>query len=64
MLAGAIDEIFTRTDSTGTANFLTDALGSTLALIAYDVFGRDLLICPQSPRTRSRDTGAFLQAGC
>ncbi len=27
-----VDEIFTRTDASGTANFLTDALGSTLAL--------------------------------
>jgi RHS repeat-associated protein len=27
-----VDEIFTRTDSAGTRNFLTDALGSTLAL--------------------------------
>jgi RHS repeat-associated protein len=43
------DEIFTRTDSSGTANFLTDALGSTLALTsssgstlaqyAYEPFG-------------------------
>ena len=45
----AIDEVFTRTDSTATANFLTDALGSTVALTdssattlasyAYEPFG-------------------------
>jgi len=44
-----IDEVFTRTDSTATANFLTDALGSTLVLTdpsvstlatyAYEPFG-------------------------
>jgi RHS repeat-associated protein len=44
-----VDERFTRTDSSGTANFLTDALGSTLALTsssgstlaqyAYEPFG-------------------------
>jgi RHS repeat-associated protein len=32
LLSGGIDEVFTRTDSSGTANFLRDALGSTLAL--------------------------------
>ncbi|HKT25906.1 MAG TPA: RHS repeat-associated core domain-containing protein, partial [Terriglobales bacterium] len=32
MLTGGIDEYFTRTDSTGTANFLADALGSTISL--------------------------------
>ena len=32
MLTGGIDEYFTRADSTGTANFLTDAVGSTTAL--------------------------------
>jgi RHS repeat-associated protein len=32
LLAGGVDEIFTRTDSAGTRNFLADALGSTLAL--------------------------------
>jgi RHS repeat-associated protein len=33
MLTGlGIDEVFSRTDSTGTRTFLTDALGSTLAL--------------------------------
>jgi RHS repeat-associated protein len=49
LLSGEVDEIFTRTDSSGTANFVTDALGSTLALTngsgstvasyAYDPFG-------------------------
>jgi RHS repeat-associated protein len=44
-----VDEYFTRTDSTGTSNFLTDALGSTIALAdttgtvqtqyTYDPFG-------------------------
>ena len=32
LLSGGIDEVFTRTDSSGTANFLTDALGSTINL--------------------------------
>ena len=32
LLSGGTDEVFTRTDSVGTLNFLTDALGSTLAL--------------------------------
>jgi RHS repeat-associated protein len=32
IVAGTIDEYFTRTDINGTASFLTDALGSTLAL--------------------------------
>ena len=32
LLTGGIDQVFTRTDSSGTANFLTDALGSTLEL--------------------------------
>ena len=31
-LTGGVDEVFLRTDSGGTANFLADALGSTLAL--------------------------------
>jgi RHS repeat-associated protein len=49
LLTGGIDEVFTRTDSSGTANFLTDVLGSTLALTsssgstlaqyAYEPFG-------------------------
>ena len=49
LLSGGIDEVFTRTDSSGTANFLTDALGSTinltnssgssLAQYAYEPFG-------------------------
>ena len=44
-----IDEVFSRTDSSGTSSFLTDALGSTLALAdgsgtvqtrhTYDPFG-------------------------
>ena len=32
LLSGRIDEIFLRTDGAGTRQFLTDALGSTLAL--------------------------------
>jgi hypothetical protein len=32
LLAGGVDEYFTRTDSTGTSSFLTDALGSTIGL--------------------------------
>ena len=49
LLSGGIDEVFTRTDSTGTANFLTDGLnstihlssssGSSLAQYTYDPFG-------------------------
>jgi RHS repeat-associated protein len=49
LLSGGIDEVFTRTDSAGAANFLTDALGSTVALTnssgsslaqyAYEPFG-------------------------
>jgi RHS repeat-associated protein len=49
LLSGGIDEVFTRTDSSDTANFLTDALGSTinltnssgssLAQYAYEPFG-------------------------
>ena len=50
LLTGGIDRVFTRTDSTGTANFLTDALGSTINLTnssggsvaqyAYEPFGK------------------------
>ena len=53
LLTGGVDEIFTRTDSTGTANFLTDALGSTINLTnssgssvaqyAYEPFGKTTL---------------------
>jgi RHS repeat-associated protein len=32
LLTGGVDERFTRTDASGTYNFLTDALGSTVAL--------------------------------
>ena len=32
LLTGGIDEVFLRTDSSGTWNFVTDALGSTIAL--------------------------------
>jgi len=32
LLTGGLDEYFTRTDASGTSNFLTDALGSTAAL--------------------------------
>jgi len=49
LLSGGVDEIFTRTDSNGTADFLTNALGSTLKLTdpsgnsiaqyAYEPFG-------------------------
>ena len=49
LLSGGTDEVFTRTDSSGTANFLTDALGrtsaltdgsgSTVASYAYEPFG-------------------------
>jgi hypothetical protein len=43
----SVDEIFTRTDSAGVRNFLTDALGSTVALTdsggtqyTYEPFGK------------------------
>ena len=49
LFSGAIDEVFTRTDSAGARSFLTDALGSTVALTdstgalqtqyTYDPFG-------------------------
>ena len=49
LMEGGIDEYFTRTDSTGTSNYLADALGSTIALTdangttqtqySYDPFG-------------------------
>lgn len=49
LLSGGIDEVFMRTDSNGAANFLNDALGSTIALTsstgstlatyAYEPFG-------------------------
>jgi RHS repeat-associated protein len=52
-LMGGIDEVFQRTDSAGTRNFLTDALGSTLALTdasgvvqtsySFDPFGNTLV---------------------
>jgi len=32
LLRGGVDEVFMRTDSAGTSNFLGDALGSTVAL--------------------------------
>jgi len=32
LLTGGLDERFTRTDSTGTFDYLTDALGSTISL--------------------------------
>ena len=32
MLTGGVDEFFARTDANGTVNYLTDALGSTMAL--------------------------------
>jgi RHS repeat-associated protein len=50
LLTGGVDEIFTRTDSAGTRNFLADALGSALALTdstgavqtqySYEPFGK------------------------
>ncbi len=49
LLTGGVDERFTRTDATGTYNYLTDALGSTVALTdsagnsqtqySYDAYG-------------------------
>jgi RHS repeat-associated protein len=56
-----VDERFTRTDSSGTANFLTDALGSTLALTnssgsslaqyAYEPFGNTTVTSGSSTST-------------
>jgi hypothetical protein len=50
LLTGGVDEVFTRTDSAGARDLLTDALGSTLALTdssgtvqtqyAYEPFGK------------------------
>jgi len=37
LLTGGVDERFTRTDATGSYNYLTDALGSTVALAAGTV---------------------------
>jgi RHS repeat-associated protein len=61
LLSGGIDQVFTRTDSSGTANFLTDALGSTLALTnssgstlaqyAYEPFGNSFLTSGSSANT-------------
>jgi YD repeat-containing protein len=52
LISGSIDEIFARTDSTGTYTPLKDALGSTIALVdasgilatqyAYDPFGNTI----------------------
>lgn len=65
-LTGRTDEIFTGTDSTGTANFLKDALGSTLALTnssgsyiaqyAYEPFGNPTV-------TSGSSTNEFQYAG-
>lgn len=53
MLTGGIDQLFSRSDSSGTANALTDALGSTVALTDsngaiqtqynYEPFGRTVV---------------------
>ncbi len=61
LLAGGVDELLTRTDSAGARHFLTDALGSTLALAdttgalptqyTYDPFGNTTLT--GSPTTNS-----------
>lgn len=65
-LTGGTDEIFTGSDSTGTANFLTDALGSTVALTnssggsianyAYEPFGNATV-------TSGSSTNEFQYAG-
>jgi RHS repeat-associated protein len=65
-LTGRTDEIFTGTDSTGTANYLTDALGSTVALTnsagssiasyAYEPFGNTTV-------TSGSSTNEFQYAG-
>jgi len=78
-LTGRTDEIFTGTDSTGTANFLTDALGSTLALTnssggyiaqyAYEPFGNTTVTSGSSTNEfeyagRENDaTGLFFNRG-
>jgi len=58
LLSGGVDEVFTRTDSVGTANFLTDALGSpinmtnssgsSLAQYVYEPFGNTTLVSGSS----------------
>jgi len=65
-LTGRTDQIFTGTDSTGTANFLTDALGSTILLTnssgssiaqyAYEPFGNTTV-------TSGSSTNEFQYAG-
>jgi len=66
LLSGHTDEIFTRTDSSSTANFLRDGLGSTLALTnssggtlasyAYEPFGNTTV-------TSGSSTNEFQYAG-
>jgi len=50
-----VDEIFTRTDSAGAGNFLTDALGSTLALA--DSSGKVQTNCSYEPFGKNTVTG-------
>ena len=66
LLSGGIDEVFTRTDSSGTSNFLTDGLGSTTALsnsggstlaqYAYEPFGNTFV-------TSGSSTSSYEYAG-
>lgn len=78
-LTGRTDEIFTGTDSTGTANFMTDALGSTMLLTnssgstiaqyAYQPFGNATVTSGSSTNEfqftgRENDgTGLFFNRG-
>src|SRR5207247_11458895 len=65
-LSGGIDEVFQRTDSAGARSFLTDALGSTLALTessgtvqpsySFDHFGN-------TTATGSATTNSFAYTG-
>src|SRR5205823_9330739 len=66
LLNGGLDEYFTRTDASGTSNFLTDALGSTSALTdasgtvqtqySFDPFGN-------TTQSGSSSTNSFAYTG-
>ena len=75
LISGGIDEIFTRADSTGAYTPLTDALGSTIALVdasgslvtqyAYDPFGNTPLFLAQSIQMSSNTRDVRMKAmGC
>jgi RHS repeat-associated protein len=57
LLTGGLDERFTRTDANGTSNYLTDALGSTVALT--DTTGISQLQYSYDPYGSASITGPF-----